>query len=93
MVHRVFQNGKHQLTIQSTDGSSCDIVVMPKSLVQQCSMTSRGFEELFFIFLKEDISHTEAYEKAEQVHENYFEKRKYSSYESFKAVQYRDHKK
>lgn len=79
--------------VESTDGKSCDIVVMPKFLAENVTMTTRGFDELFFHFLEPTMTHTDAYEKAEQVHEQYFHTRKYSSYESFKAVQYRGHKK
>jgi hypothetical protein len=93
MTKEIYQDGKLKVTLQSTDGKACDIVVLPKVLVKECSMSANGFEELFFGFLKGNVSHTEAYDKAEEVHENYFEKRKYSSYESFKATKYRNHKK
>ncbi len=81
------------MTLMSTDGSACDIVTMPKVLVKECSMSSDGFNELFFSFLRGNVTHTAAYEEAEKVHESYFEKRRYSSYESFKSVRSRDHKK
>ena len=93
MKHEIYQDGKIKLTLQSTDGSACDIVVMPKTLVKECSMSAKGFEELFFCFLDQNVTHTEAYEKAETVHESFFEKRKYSGFESFKQVQYRNHNK
>jgi hypothetical protein len=92
MKHEVYQDGKLKMTLESTDGR-CDIVTLPKMLVKECSMSARGFEELFFIFLKANVTHTQAYEQAEVVHESYFEKRKYGSYESFKQIQYRNHKK
>jgi hypothetical protein len=73
------------MTLQSTDGGSCEIVVMPKVLVKNCSMSAEGFDELFFNFLKTNVTHTVAYEEAEKVHESYFEKRKYSDYESYRV--------
>jgi hypothetical protein len=93
MKQHIYQDGKLKVTLQSTDDSGCEIVVMPKVLVKECSMSANGFEELFFQFLKGNVSHTEAYDKAEELHETYFEKRKYSSYESFKAIKYRNHNK
>lgn len=93
MKQEIYQDGKLRMTLQSTDGNGCDIVVMPKVLVKNCSMSAEGFEELFFTFCKGNVSHTEAYERAEGVHESYFEKRKYSSYESFKSAYYRKPKK
>jgi hypothetical protein len=88
MKQEIYQDGKLKMTLISTDGSACDIVTMPKVLVKECSMSSTGFDELFFSFLKENVTHTQAYEQAEQV-----QRRRYSSYESFKSVRYRDHKK
>jgi hypothetical protein len=93
MKQEIYQDGKLKMTLISTDGSACDIVTMPKVLVKECSMSSTGFDELFFSFLKENVTHTQAYEQAEQIHEHFFERRRYSSYESFKSVRYRDHKK
>ena len=84
---------KMQYTFVSTDGGKCDIVTVSKDLLKNASMTSEGFDGLFFNELKTSITHVEAYEKAEEVHYSYFEKRKYSSYESFKAIMYRNHKK
>lgn len=93
MKHEIYQDGKLKMTLVPTDGKACDIIVMPKVLVKECTMSAKGFDELFFHFLEPNVTHTAAYERAEQVHENYFGKTKYSSYESFKAVQYRSHKK
>lgn len=84
---------KIEYTFISTDGSKCDIVIISKDLLKNASMTSEGFDNLFFDALKTSSTHVEAYEKAEQVHYQYFEKNKYSSYESFKSIMYRNHKK
>jgi hypothetical protein len=86
MKQEIYQDGKLRMTLQSTDGNGCDIVVMPKVLVKNCSMSAEGFDELFFSFYNNgSVTHTAAYEKAEQVHEQYFEKRKYSDYESYRV--------
>jgi hypothetical protein len=89
MKQEIYQDGKLKLTLTSTDGSRCDIVTMPKVLLKECSLTAEGFEGLFFTFLKGNISHTQAYEQAENVHYEYFEKRKYKDYEVFKSVKSR----
>lgn len=89
MAQRIYHDGQLKYTITSTDGSQCEIVTMPKVLVQNSSLSSEGFEEVFFSFLKGDASHKQAYERAEKLHESYFGKEKYSSYESFKATFYR----
>ncbi len=93
MKQEIYQDGKLKLTLVCTDGNSCDIVTMPKVLAKECSLSAEGFDDLFISFLKGNVSHTQAYEQAEQVHELYFEKRKYSCYHSFKSVQSRNHKK
>lgn len=85
MTKEIYQDGKLKVTVQSTDGKACDIIVMPKVLVKECSLTAEGFDELFFSFLKENVSHTEAYERAEIIHESYFEKRRYKDYEVYKS--------
>jgi hypothetical protein len=83
MKREIYQDGQLKYTLQSTDGT-CDIVTMPKVLVKNCSMTADGFEELFFCFLKGNVTHTKAYEQAEEVHEQYFGKTRYSDYNSFR---------
>lgn len=86
MRKEIYQDGKLKMTLTSTDGKGCDIVVMPKVLVKECSMSANGFEELFFGFLKGNVSHTQAYDQAEEVHESYFERRRYSDYDSFRKA-------
>jgi hypothetical protein len=93
MSKRIYQDGELKYTISTTDGSSCEIVTMPKVLAQNSSLTAEGFEEIFFSFLKGNTTHTQAYDRAEKLHESYFGKQKYSSYESFKSVQYRNRQK
>jgi hypothetical protein len=78
------ENGKLLYTITSTDGTSCEIVVMPKVMVKDCTLTAEGFDELFFSFMKGDTKQTEAFEKANTLHEHYFGKPRYSDYNSFR---------
>jgi peptide methionine sulfoxide reductase MsrA len=80
-------------TYVSTDGSKCDIVTVSKDLLKNCTMTAQAFDEVFFDELRTSVTHMEAYEKAENFHYTYFEKRRYSSFEAFKQIQYRNHKK
>lgn len=95
MRFEIYQDGKLKWTVESTDKTvvANDIIILPKSLANNCSLSTESFDELFFNELKTSSTHIEAYEKAENVHYEYFEKRKYSSYESFKANMYRNHKK
>lgn len=86
MKQEIYQDGKLKVTLQSTDGTSCDIVTMPKIIIKNCSMSAEGFDELFFQFLKGNVTHTQAYESAEEVHEKYFERRRYSDYDSFRKA-------
>jgi hypothetical protein len=93
MKQEIYQDGKLKMTLVATDGA-CDIVVMPKVLVKNCSMSAAGFDELFFTFLKGNTTHTQAYEQAEHVHEHYFGKTKYKDFDSFKCSKsYRHNKK
>lgn len=89
MSKRIYQDGQLKYTLTSTDGTACEIVVMPKVLVKDCSLTAEGFDEVFFSFLKGNVSHTEAYQKAEALHEHYFGKQRYKDYEVFKSAKSR----
>lgn len=93
MKQEIYQDGKLSMTIESTDGA-CDIVTLPKMLVKNCSMSAEGFDELVFGFVKQNVSHTEAYHKAEAVHEQYFGKPRYTDHGSYKSsYSYRHNKK
>jgi hypothetical protein len=76
-----FTGGRVKWTIESTDGniSSSDFV----TVVQNCTMSPAGFDELFFRFVNDSKTHVEAYERAEKVHETLLGKRRYSDYTSF----------
>lgn len=90
MKIELFREGELYLTIDYVGlGSSDDLVVLPKSLVKDSFMSKQGFEELFYECLKNTKKNIDAYEKAEEIHEQYFEKRRYSSYESFSEVKNR----
>lgn len=88
MKVEIFRDGKLYMTIDQTDGSD-DLVVLPKSLSKGSRSSSESFKELFFKCMKDSSNGFEAYEKAETIHEMYFENRRYSSYESFTEVKNR----
>jgi hypothetical protein len=81
-------------TFASTDGSKCDMVVISKDLIKNASMSAESFDELVMTFRKENTSLTDAYHKAEEVHEHYFGKPRYTDHGSYKAsYSYRHNKK
>jgi hypothetical protein len=82
-------------TYISTDGATCDIVTLPKSLIKNCTMDAEAFDDLVMNFRKENVTFTEAYHKAEEVHEHYFGRPRYTDHGSYKAsYSYRhNHKK
>lgn len=88
MKVEIFRDGKLYMTIDQTDGSDY-IVVLPKSLARGMRSSSESFKELFFKCMGESSNGAEAYEKAEMIHEKYFDSRRYSSYESFTEVKNR----
>lgn len=86
----IYQDGKLKWTIESI-GSPSDIVFLPKSMANECSMSASGFDNIFYACMSGSKTNVEAYEKAEQIHVQYFEKRKYSSYESFAVSKSKRH--
>ena len=52
-------------------------------------LSPRGFEERFHKNCKECKTYTEAYEKTESEYEEYFGKKRYASYDSFRVVMQR----
>jgi hypothetical protein len=78
-----FTGGRVKWTIESTDRNvtSDDFV----TVVSHCSMSAVGFDELFFRYVNDSKTHTEAYERAEKVHETLLGRRKYSDYDSFRV--------
>jgi hypothetical protein len=86
MRYEIYENGKLKWTIEGTDRTILggDITILPKSLAENCSLSASSFDDIFFTSLKDSTTHVEAYNKAEEVHEHYFNKRKYADYESFR---------
>lgn len=88
----VYQNGKLKLRLEGVGGgfSSDDIMVLPKTIADQCVMKAQAFDELFYNFLQEsfphqtNVTHEQAYGKAERIHEQYLGKRRYADFESFR---------
>jgi hypothetical protein len=48
-------------------------------------LTSKGFDDLFFKKLADNVTHREAYDAAEQVYEKYWYRRKYKSFQSYRV--------
>jgi peptide methionine sulfoxide reductase MsrA len=86
MRYDIYQNGKLKWSIEGTDKTitANDITILPKQLAKNCSVSAETFDDIFFSELKTSTTHVEAYEKAEQLHEQYFEKRKYADYDSYR---------
>jgi hypothetical protein len=81
-------------TFISTDGSKCEIVTISKDLLKNASMSADSFDDLVMTFRKDNVSLTQAYHKAEEVHEHYFGKPRYSDHGSYKArYSYRHNRK
>lgn len=80
-------------TYVSTDGTKCDIVTVSKDLLQNASMSAEVFDNLVISFSKENISLTEAYYKAEEVHEHYFGKPRYTDHGVYKSSYSQRHKR
>lgn len=81
-------------TFVSTDGSKCDIVTISKDLLKNASMSAEGFDDLVMNFRRENVTYSEAYYKAEEVHEHYFGHTRYSDHISYKnSYSYRHNKK
>jgi hypothetical protein len=80
-------------TFISSDGSKCEIVTISKDLLKNCTMSADAFDELVFTFRKDNVSMTEAYYKAEEVHEHYFGRPRYTDHGSYKSSYSYRHKK
>lgn len=88
----VYQDGKLKAKLENvgTGFQSEDIVVLPAAIAKNVIMTSKSFEDLFYEYLKENfphatnITHEQAYNKAERIHEQYLGKRRYKNFESFR---------
>lgn len=76
---------KVNYTFQSTDGSRCEIVTVSKDLLKNATMSAEAFDDLVISFRKDNVSLTDAYYKAEEVHEFYFGKTRYSDHGSYKS--------
>lgn len=87
----IYQDGKLKWTITDV-GSTSDIVVIPKEIARDCSMSADRFQELFYACLSGSNSAVDAYNKAEEIHIKYFERPKYSGYDSFGVVKSRKNK-
>lgn len=80
-------------TFIHTDGSKDDVITISSNLLKNASMSADVFEDLFFDAAKTSTTYMEAYEKIEVLHEEVFNKRRYSDYDSFRKVKERRHNK
>lgn len=87
MKLELYRDGQLYMTIEhiGQEGEN-EFEVIPKRLVKDSQLSAKTFEELYFKFVPDSKSYPEAYEKAEGIHEKYFEKRRYSSYDSFRKM-------
>lgn len=84
MKLELYQDGRLVVSIEPVgDVVSGDFTILPKSILIGGSLSTETFSELFFKCVKESETYLEAYEKAEEIHEQYFNRRRYSCYESF----------
>jgi hypothetical protein len=84
MKLEITKEGRVLWTIESTDGnlSQGDVV----TVISNCSMNPKGFDELFFRFVNDSKTYVDAYERAEKVHETLLGRRKYSDYDSYREA-------
>jgi hypothetical protein len=82
----LFDNGKLKWTMEPVGNvSQSDFVVMPKTLIAGGSMSADAFDRIFWSNVPQSTTNRDAYEKAELLHQQYFERRKYSDYETYKS--------
>lgn len=86
MKYELLRDGILYMTIE-TIGGDLDLAILPKSVIKDSALSPKSFEELFYKCTRESSTYVEAYEKAEKIHEEYFTKRRYSSYDSFRNRQ------
>lgn len=94
MKIELYQDGQLKWTIEAVGSvSDGDITILPKSLAKGCSLSADTFDEIFYAQLSVSKNNSEAYEKAEQLHVQYFEKRRYADYNSYKSTKSQRHNK
>jgi hypothetical protein len=86
MTVELYENGKLKWTMEPVGNvSQSDFVVMPKTLIAGACMSADAFDRIFWANVSHCDTNRDAYEKAEQLHQQYFERRKYSDYETYKS--------
>lgn len=84
MKLELFQDGKLVVSIEPVGNiASGDFTILPKSILNGAKLSSDSFEELFFEKVKSTNTYMEAYNQAEEIHEEYFGRRRWSCYENF----------
>jgi len=64
----------------------CDFVILPKEIAVGCTMSAESFDRLFYSNVPQSKNNADAYERTEQMHEEFFGRRKYSDLSSFKSA-------
>jgi hypothetical protein len=86
MTVQLFEDGKLKWTMEPVgDVSQSDFVILPKTLMVGGCMSADAFDRIFWANVTMSNTNRDAYEKAEQLHQQYFERRKYSDYETYKS--------
>lgn len=86
MSIQLYENGNLKWTMEPVgDVSQSDFVVLPKDLVAGSCMSAEAFDRIFWANVTMSESNRVAYEKAEQMHQQFFSRRKYSDYETYKS--------
>jgi len=81
----LYQDGRLIVSVEPIGNVvSGDFTFLPKKLMKGCQLNPQSFDDLFFECLKEQRTHEKAYNRAEEIHEQYFGAPKYSGYDSFK---------
>jgi len=83
MKLELYRDGELYMSIESTSGD-VDFTILPKSIVLNSSLSPKSFDDLFLKCTKDMGTYVEAYNKAEQIHQDFFGVKKYSDYDSFR---------
>lgn len=68
-----------------------EMVMIPKRVLKM--VTQDGFIDFFYSIKKSYMTKVDAYEMCEEIHEQYFGKRKYSEFQTFNVILSRRNKK
>ncbi len=82
----MYQDGRLVVSVEPIGNVvSGDFTFLPVRIAKGCTLKADSFDDLFFECLKQERTHEKAYNKAEEIHEQYFGTCKYKNYESFQS--------